>query len=123
MPVAARCFERVERLPIGQIADAVHRYGQPGAGAGADDLDELVATRDLDAGAVHQPGGLRPERPVHERLQVAEADKLVAEAAAQMERRGVLDLVGRERLPDAQVQRTLVAQPLPDAERAEPAVL
>jgi hypothetical protein len=40
-----------------------------------------------------------------------------------VQRSRVLDLVGRDRLPDAQLQRALVAQPLPDAERAEPAVL
>src|SRR6185437_12187613 len=87
------------------------------------DLDELVAARDLHPRAVEQAGGLRAERAVHERLEVADADQVVAEAAVETKRGGVLDLVGGDRLPDAQRQRALVAEPLPDAERAEPAVL
>ena len=122
-PLLPRLLERVERVAIREVADRVHRDGESGACARADDLHELVAARDLHSRAVEQPGGLRAERPVHERLQVADADQVVAEAAVQAQSRGVLHLVGRDRLPDAQVQRALVAEPLPDAERAEPAVL
>ena len=44
------------------------------------------ALSDLDARAVEQPRGARAERAVHERLQVAEPQQVVAEAGAQPER-------------------------------------
>ena len=79
--------------------------------------------RDLDAGAVEHPCCLRAERAVHERLQVADPNEVVAEAAADPERRELVHLLGGDRLPHAQVQRAFLAEALPDAERAEPAVL
>jgi hypothetical protein len=78
---------------------------------------------DLDAAAVEHPRGLRAQRPVHEGLQVADAEHRVAEAAAQPEASQLLDPVGRERLPDAQRQRTDSRERVPVAERADPAVL
>src|SRR5207237_1966442 len=87
------------------------------------DLDQLLAARDLDAGAVQHACRLRPERSVHEGLQVTDAYELVSEAASDVERGELFGLLRRQRLPHAQVERAFVAQPLPDAERAEPAVL
>src|SRR5262249_62375619 len=85
-PLLARLLEGVERIAVREVADRVHRDRQPRPCAGADDLDELVAARDLHAGAVEEPGGLRAERAVQERLEVADADQVVAEAAVEVQR-------------------------------------
>ena len=116
-------LEGVEGLAVREVADRVDGDREPGRCAAADDIRELVAARDLDAGAVEQARGLRPERAVHERLQVADADEVVAEAAADVQGGDLVHLLGGDGLPHAQVERALVAQALPDAERAEPAVL
>ena len=97
--------------------------GETGGCAAADDLDEPGFARDLDAGPVEHACGLRPERAVHERLQVADPNEVVAEAAADPERLELVHLLGGDRLPHPQVQRPLLPESLPDAERAEPAVL
>src|SRR5207244_9753079 len=123
LPFAPGLLEGVERLAVGEVAYRVHGDGEARGGAAADDLDQLLAARDLDAGAVQHAGRLRPERSVHESLQVADANELVSEAASDVERGELFDLLRRQRLPHAQVKRAFVAQPLPDAERAEPAVL
>ena len=47
LPDVARLLERVERLAVRAVADRVHADGPAGLGAGADDLRELLAARDL----------------------------------------------------------------------------
>src|SRR5207244_8556376 len=122
-PVFLRRLERVDRVAVGAVADRVNAHGQASLGAAADDPLELLAARALDAAPVEQPRGPRPERPIHERLQVADPDERAAEAAPDPDGRDLLDLVVRQRLPDPQRQRRLGLEALPDAERAEPAVL
>ena len=73
LPDVARALERVERVAVRAVADRVHADGPAELGAGAHDLGELVAARDLHAAAVEHPRRLRAERPVHEHLQVADA--------------------------------------------------
>ena len=90
--------------------------------AASNDFRQLVAARDLDAAAVHQPRGLRAERAVHERLQVADAQKRIAEPRTDVDRLQVADALVRQRLPDAQRQ-PLRREPLPEAKRSEPTVL
>ena len=97
--------------------------GQPALRAAADDLLELLARGDLDARPVGEQRRSRAERPVHEALQVADPEELVAEAGAERERRRAVEEVVRDRAPDPQREVPLVAQPLEDAGRAEPAVL
>ena len=63
--------------------------------------------RDLDAGAVEHPRRLRAERPVHEDLQVADPEEVVAEPRAEAELLEPPEVVVRERLPDAQRERAL----------------
>ena len=58
----ARLLERVERLAVRAVADRVDGHWEPGRGAAPDDLGELVAARDLHAGAVEHERGLRAER-------------------------------------------------------------
>ena len=87
------------------------------------DLDELLLARDLDTGAVEHARRLRAERSVHERLQVPDADEVVAEAAADAQVGELAHLFSRQGLPDAQVEVSFFAETLPDGERAEPTVL
>src|SRR5439155_2504837 len=115
--------ECVECLAVGEVADRVDSDGKSRRRAAADDLDERFAAGDLDAGAVEHAGGLRAERAVHERLQIANADEVVPEAAPDSKRGELVHLFRGQRLPDAEVERAFLAQALPDAERAEPAVL
>ena len=122
-PGVLRRLERVERLAVRAVANRVDGDGKARGGAGAHDLLELLAARDLDARPVEHPRRLRAERPVHERLQVAELEQRPAEPAADV---GVLELarlLGRQRLPDAETERPFPLEPLPEAQRAEPAVL
>ena len=123
MPCVARLLERVERLAVRAVADRVHGDGPACLGAGADDLRELLAARDLHAAAVEHPRGLRAERPVHEHLQVADAQHLRADPAAQRERASDGERLVRNRLPHAQREAAVLVEPLPEAGRAEPAVL
>ena len=122
-PDVLRRLERVQRLAVREVADRVHRDGEAGACAAAHDLLQLLARGDLHARAVEETSGLRAERPVHERLQVADAQELVAEARPHVHRLELADLLVRERLPDAKRQRLALAKRLPEAQRAEPAVL
>jgi len=71
LPDALRAPERVERLAVGAVADRVHAHRPPRLGGRANDLRQLVAARDRHAAAVEHPRRLRPERAVHERLEVA----------------------------------------------------
>jgi hypothetical protein len=100
-PFVLRRLERVERLPVRAVADRVHRNGPAGAGAAAHDVRQLLAGRDAYAGAVEHPRGLRAQRAVHEHLQVAEPQELVAEARADVERLELGELLPRQRLPYA----------------------
>src|SRR6185312_5621315 len=89
----------------------------------AHDLRELRAARDADAAVVEHPRRLRAERAVHERLQVAEPQHRRARAAADADLAQVRDVLPRRRLPDTERQLRLLLQPLPEADRADPAVL
>ena len=104
LPRGARLLEGVECLPVREIADRVDGDRQPRRGAAADDLRELFLARDLHAAAVEHARCLRAERPVHERLQVADAHEVVAEAAREVQGLEVAHLFGRDRLPDPEVQ-------------------
>ncbi len=123
LPGVARRLERVERVPVRLVADRVDADRPAALGAAPDDLLELLAAGDLDAGAVGQQRGLRAERAVHEALQVADPQVLVAEAGAERERARGVELLVRDRAPDAQREVPLVAEALEDPGRAEPAVL
>src|SRR6476619_8356430 len=123
LPGLAGRLEGVERLAVGQVADRVDGDRKAGARALADVLLELLAAGDLHTGAVEHARGLRAERAVHERLQVADAQQRAAEAAANVHPGEFAREVGRDRLPDAQAERALLVEPLPEAQRAEPAVL
>ncbi len=123
LPRVARTFERVERVAVRAVADRVHADRPAGLGARAHDLRELVAARDLHAAAVEHQCGLRAERPVHEDLQVADAQQRRSEPAAQRERTELRQLLVRNGLPHAQRQRAHLLEPLPQSRRAEPAVL
>ena len=123
LPRLPRALEGVERRLVRRVADRVHADRPARLGAVAHDLLELLARRDHDAAAVGHPGGLRAERPVHERLQVAEPEEGRAGAAAQPDLAQVAEPLGRCRLPDAERQRALLLEPLPEPDRAEPAVL
>ena len=106
----ASSASRFARSPIACTAT-----GQPAAAPRADDLRELLAARDLHAGAVEHPRRLRAERPVHEHLQVAEPQERAAEArSAARSRAASPTLVVRERLPDAQRQRAALLEPPPE---------
>ena len=122
-PLVARRLERVERVAVRAVADRVHRDRPADARSAPHDLLELLAARDLDARAVEHARGLRAERPVHERLQVAGAQPVVAEPRAEVERLERVEVLVRQRLPHAQVEDALVAQALEQAKVAEPAVL
>ena len=101
-PGVACRLERVERLAVGPVADRVHRHGPARCGAGADDLGQLLAARDHDARPVEQPRRLRPERAVHERLQVAEPQEVVAEAGRSRSSASSRTFSCGQRLPDPQ---------------------
>ncbi len=114
----ASSASRFARSPI-----ACTPTGQPALRRPANDLRELLAARDPDAGAVEHPRGLGAERPVHEHLQVAEPEEVVAEAGADTERVELRQLLVRERLPDPKGQPSAVPQALEDLGRPDPAVL
>ena len=114
----ASSASRFARSPIACTAT-----GQPARAPRADDLHELLPARDLDAGPVQHARRLRAERAVHERLQVADPQQVVAEPGAEAELLEPPDMVVRKRLPDAQRERAVLGEPLPEARRAEPAVL
>ena len=101
----------------------MHGDGPAGRRSPADDVRELVAARDLDAGAVEHPRRLRAERPVHEHLEVADPEERVAEPGRQARVDDTVEMLVRQRLPHAERERVVVAQPLPEARGAEPAVL
>ena len=109
-PQAAGCpevtglLERVQRVPIRQVADRVHCDGEAGAGGAPNDVRELVLARDLDAGAVEKSRRLRPESAVHERLDVADAEVVVPEPRGEADLRDLVQLRRWERLPDADRQ-------------------
>ena len=106
-PVVRGLLEGVEGVPIRPVADGVHSHRPAEASGPAHDLGELVPARDLHARAVEQPRGLGAECPVHERLQVAGAEVVVAEARGDAYSFEVFEALVRQRLPDAQGQRAL----------------
>jgi hypothetical protein len=116
-------LEGVKRLAVGEVADGVHGDWEPGSGGAADDVLELLTGRDLDPGAVQEARGVRPEGPVHERLDVADAHEVATEARANAEIGEGADVLVRKRLPHPQGERALAFELLPDGERPEPPVL
>ena len=123
LPRRAGRLERVERVAVRSVTDRVHGDGKTRGSAGADDLCQLVAARDLHARAVEQQRGLRAERTVHEDLQVADAQERAPEARPDAERRELGHVLRGQRLPDAERQRAARLEPLPEPQRTEPAVL
>ena len=75
---------REHRGSLGRRSRARRPASRPPA-AREDDVLELLAARDPDARAVEHQRGLRAERAVHERLQVAEPQEVVADPRAQPE--------------------------------------
>jgi hypothetical protein len=122
-PLVLRRLEGVERATVREIADRVHGDWEAGPRAPPDDVLELLVAHDLHAGAVEHERRARPERAVEERLDVAHPEEVVAEARGEADSLELLQVVPREGLPDAQVERVLVAEALEDAQGAEPAVL
>ena len=86
LPGVPRRLEGVERVAVRPVSDGVHGDRPARLGAAEDDLLELLAARDLDTGSVEHEGRLGAERPVHERLQVAEAEEVVADSRRQRKR-------------------------------------
>jgi hypothetical protein len=76
------CGEAVEGVAVGQVADGVNRDREAGLGRAGDDVAELRCCRHLDTRAVEQPCRPRAERAVHEHLEVADAQEVVAAATA-----------------------------------------
>ena len=107
-PFVLRLLERVEGPPVGEVADRVDRDRKAGAGAAADDVDELLVADDLDAGAVEHERRAGAERPVQERLDVPDPQQVVAEARREADLLQALEVVPREGLPDPEAQRALV---------------
>src|SRR5437763_7999076 len=122
-PHFLRRLERVERVAVRAVADRVHGEGEARVGTEPDQLLELLARRDAHAGAVQQERRLRAERPVHERLQRAEAQERAAEPAAQAELHDLACVLVRNPLPHAKRQRVVGIQTLEEREAADPAVL
>ena len=122
LPRVPGVAEGVERLAVREVADRVYGHGEARRCSGADDLHQGFAARDLDPGSVEHAGCLRAERPVHERFQVADANEVVAEAAPEIDRGQLRHLLCRQGLPDAQAERALVAEALPNSECSEPPV-
>jgi hypothetical protein len=58
LPLRLRLLERVERVAVREVADRVDRDREPGFRATPDDLRELLAARDLDAGPVEHSSRL-----------------------------------------------------------------
>ena len=123
LPVGAGRLEGIERLAVGEVPDGVDADRKARPRGSADVVFQLFLARDLDAGPVEQAGRLGAERAVHEGLQVAELQQRAAEAAAHVHAGELVCLLGRQRLPDAQPERALGGEALPEAQRAEPAVL
>ena len=122
-PVLLRLLERVECLAVREVANRVHSDRPAGFGSPPDDVRELNAARDLDARAVEHPRRLRAERSVHEGLEIAHPKERVTEPWRQACVDDPVEMLVRQRLPHTQRQRVLVAQPVPEARSAEPAVL
>jgi hypothetical protein len=122
-PLLLRRLERVQGVTVREVADRMHGDGEARARGAADDVLEQVAARDLDSRSVDQSRRARSERPVHERLDVADADEVVAQARMDAQLGERVDALVRERLPHAQREAAFAAKLLPDLERAQPPVL
>ena len=100
-PHVPSCLERVERVAVRAIADRVYGDGETAFRRTHDRLLELHAARDLDTAPVQQVRRLGAERPIHERLHVAEPQQVVSERPVQRQREQRVELVPRMGLPDA----------------------
>src|SRR5580765_5690185 len=114
LPVGAGRLEGVERVSVRLVADRMDADRPATLRRAADDFLELGAAGDLDAAPVGHQSGLRSERAVHEALQVADAQVLVTEARAERQRSRRIELLVRDRSPDAQREVPLVAEVLED---------
>ena len=100
--IRLRRLEGVERPPVGEVADRVDGDRQAGPGAATDDDPrKLLVADDLDAGAVEHRAPSGAERPVQERLDVPEPEQVVPEAGREAEPLEPIELLQRQRLPDA----------------------
>src|SRR4051794_29788928 len=122
-PVVLRRFERVERLPVRQVADCVDGDGEACARRPADDVLELGLAGDLDPRAVEHACRLGTERSVHEGLDVADLEERVSETGRDADLPEPVDVVVRQRLPDPQREGAVPLELLEDGQRPEPAVL
>ncbi len=123
LPGLAAALEGVEGVAVRPVADRVNGDGPLGLGGAADDLLELLRGRDRHARAVEQGSRLRAERPVHEHLQVADAEEVVPGAASHPDPEEVVEPLVRDGLPHAHVQAVELAEPAEDPQRADAAVL
>ena len=116
-------LERIQRRTVRRVADRVDGDGPAGRCARADDLRELLLARDDDAGAVEHPRGLGAERPVHERLQIADPEEVVADPRVDAEGFELGQPFVGNRLPDPERQTVERGDALEDTGSAKPAVL
>ena len=123
LPELPRHLERIERLAVGPVTDRVDGDRPAGGRSRADQLGELLAARDAHAAPVEHPRGLRPEGAVHERLEVAEPQVVVADPRPQPELPDVVDVERGERLPHTRGQTAVRVDPAEDRGRTEPAIL
>src|SRR5688500_565827 len=108
MPLLAGGCEGVERVAVGEIADRVDGDRQARTCGAADDVLELLTARDLDPGSIEQARRTRAERAVHESLDVADSQQVVAEAGADTHLRERVDMLMGKGLPDAERERAFV---------------
>ena len=106
-PRVARRLERVERVAVRAVADRVHRDRAARAARRARTISSSSSRAVISTpAAVEQPRGLRAERAVHERLQVADAQERRRRGRGRSPSAASSPtLLVRERLPDAQRQR------------------
>ena len=123
LPGVAGSLEGVERGAVRGVPDRVHGHRPVSLGRAPHHVLEPLARADLHAGAVEQPRGGGAERAVHEPLEIAHPQHVVAEAGAQAECAQVVEALPGKRLPHAQVELASFEQVLEHLERAEPAVL
>ena len=104
-PVSRVCSKASSASRFAQVADRVHGDREAARRAPA----RMISTSSsrlviCDARAVEQARGLRAERAVHERLEVADAEhgRRRSRTCRCRARASALDLVGGDRLPDAQ---------------------
>ena len=104
LPLVACLLEGVECVPVRPVADRVHRNRPAGAGRTADDVRQLLPLVISTPVPSRISAVRRPQRAVHEGLEIAETQPVVAEAGGEPEVGELVQAVVRDRLPDAQVK-------------------